>query len=248
MKNKIIINIGLNTFNFDKFFEDRDMVPPRLTKEWIEYRMDIFINYTCKSLLNQVNQDFTAIIYYDPLSTQLVMNALSKYKELPSNIIFVPIDPKYFFTLSNTHILDSYIADYDYLYLVRIDSDDMYHPSFIQQLHDLNIDNSIECILNQNGYIYDIHENSLGLWSYNSPPFYTLVYKVSDYLNGFRYDLSQGHSSAINLNCCILDSRNFMVISHNKNTSTAFNNEFNCGEIIDINEKNNILKEFSIIN
>lgn len=239
MSKKIIINIPFNSFDFDDFFKKKDIIPPRLTKEWIDYRIDIFMNYTYKSLISQTNQDFTALISYDPLSYDLVMQALSKYNKLPENIIFLP---------KNNDLLYKLIQGYDYLYLVRLDSDDMYLPSFIDQLHKLNIDSSIECILNQDGYVYHIHKDKLGLWKYPSPPFYALVYKVSDFLNGFRYVMPRGHSSAINLKCKILHEKNYMVIVHNKNTSTEFHTKFNVGMIKSNTEKNKILKEFKIKN
>ncbi|MGL4876920.1 hypothetical protein, partial [Paraclostridium dentum] len=73
MKKKLIVTINFNTMDLSK---------NRLTKEWIDYRIDLFIKYTYFSLINQTYQDFLALIYYDINSQDLVLDALSKYPKL----------------------------------------------------------------------------------------------------------------------------------------------------------------------
>ncbi|MCR8744696.1 glycosyltransferase family A protein [Romboutsia lituseburensis] len=236
MNKKIIVSIVFNTLNFDQVLKNDQIISPRLTKEWIDYRMEIFMKYTCKSLINQSNQSFTAIVHYEQSTENLVMDALSNYEPLPNNIIF---------TCLPGHDINNLISNYEYVYITRIDSDDVYHPKFIQQLLDFK-DNSVECIINQKGYVYDVSNNKLGIWEAQSPPFYTLVYNVEDYYRGKRYKLPNGHPDAIRLKHYILDKYNFMVIVHGKNTSTKFENKFNKKTINCENEKNKILKEFNI--
>jgi hypothetical protein len=210
----------------------------RLSKEWIDYRISIFMKYTCESLKNQSNQNFTAIINYDESSEVLIKDALSQYPKLPNNIIF---------NSSKGGIsLDNLIRGYDYLYLTRLDCDDMYHPSFIQQLFDIEHDENLECIINQEGYIYDCLNDRLGIWYYVSPPFYTLIYKVDDFLKGLRHNIPNGHRDAINLNHYIIQKRNFMVIAHSKNTSTSFDKKFTKEVIEDEKLKDEIKKEFKV--
>ncbi|EPZ62306.1 hypothetical protein H477_5632 [[Clostridium] sordellii ATCC 9714] len=85
---KVIFHIGFNTFEFDFVFKNKNIEPPRLTKEWIDYRMDVFMKHTYKSLINQTNQSFTAVVNYVKTSENLVFEALSKYPKLAENIIF----------------------------------------------------------------------------------------------------------------------------------------------------------------
>ena len=54
----------------------------RLTKEWIESRINIFMNYTLKSLQAQTNQNFLALLQYDDRSKSLIKYELDKYKIL----------------------------------------------------------------------------------------------------------------------------------------------------------------------
>lgn len=224
---KIIIDISFNKNKLNQF---------RLNKEWIDYRMSIFMNYTFKSLINQTNQSFTAIIHYDELSEVLIQSALSQYNLMPSNIIF---------TSSGNALIKKIIHGYDYLYIVRLDSDDMYHPNFIQQLIDFEHTSNLECIVNKEGYVYDIVGDNLGIWYAQSPPFFTLIYKVQDYLSGFRYILNS-HTNAIKLNHYVFNSGNFMVILHGQNTSTKFNHPFVRNIIDNSIQKKIILNNFNL--
>lgn len=212
----------------------------RLDMDWIFYRIDIFMRYTCKSFLNQTNQNFDYLLTYDPISYDLISKALSKYPKLPDNIRFIKNE----LLVSE---ISNLIKGYDYFYSVRIDADDMFHPTFIQQLHTYITQSSTEVLINQHGYIYDIETNQLANWFYYSPPFYTLIYKVGDYIDGKRYMLPGGHKDAFKLNYEILDRINFVVISHGKNTATKFNSVFNKGLISNTEIKNNILNEFNIL-
>lgn len=65
-----------------------------LTKEWIEYRLRIFMKYTLQSLKKQTNQNFTALIKYASASEDLILKTLAKYEPLPDNIRFIPRNRK----------------------------------------------------------------------------------------------------------------------------------------------------------
>lgn len=206
-KKKIIINSSFNTL----FKNNKE----RLTKDWIDTRISIFMKYTMRSLKSQTNQDFIAMLKYEDSTDSIIKEALNHYKKLPNNIQFVK-NSEYDAKISKA------IKGYEYLYLVRIDSDDMYHISYVQQLHDYRPKENTVTLINQNGYIYDITQNRIARWSRNSPPFYTLIYKVRDYLAGTRYKLIGGHPGAIKLPHEIISKSNFMVTFHGNNTSTEF--------------------------
>lgn len=211
----------------------------RLSEDWINYRINIFMNYTYKSFINQTNQSYIYFIKYDPLSEYLIKKSLSKYPQLPNNIQFIPNNKV------NNHI-NKEILDYDYFYLVRIDADDMFHPTFIQQLIDYTPKSNTKVLINQKGYIYDIQNDMLATWFYYSPPFYTVIYSVEDFKNGKFYNFFSGHKDAIKLEHEILDKENFMVIVHGKNTATKFFSIFNTRLIEDSDFKNSILNEFNV--
>lgn len=208
MDKKIIIQIAFNVFDFTK---------ASYTKDWIEKRMQIFQSYTLQSLKNQDNQNFLVLVVYDENTEEIVFDELSKYKPLPHNVKFVTNADK---------VIYKAIPDYRHLFLVRLDSDDMYNRTFISQLHKYKPRSGTKALLNQQGFVYDIASKKLGDYYDCSPPFYVLIYDTEEYLKGFRYRLPNGHPDVIMLPHEILKANNFLVTVHSRNTTTVFNNSY----------------------
>ncbi|OIJ10400.1 hypothetical protein BKP37_17825 [Anaerobacillus alkalilacustris] len=232
MAKKIVINIMFNNRN----------VPKGKTKKWIEARIKIFQNFTLRSLKNQTSQDFLCILRFDDQTGGIIKNALNKYPELPENIIFSPD------TEANKKI-NNYIEGSDYFYLVRLDSDDMYHKTYIQQLHDYNPKPSTEVLINKGGYIFDINRSLLKETFRKSPPFYTLIYKTGEYKIGHRKKLVGGHPGAIKFKHEIINKKNYVITIHGHNKSSKFshrnsNEIWNSRENVDNSLKAKILAEF----
>ncbi|RDY23166.1 hypothetical protein CHF27_009455 [Romboutsia maritimum] len=228
MSKIIVIDMQFNTTR-------RANMTRRLSEEWISHRMKIFMNYTLQSLINQTNQSFLCFIYYDKQTEELVKKEIAKYPKLPENIIF---------SCEEEEGIYKYIQGYDDLYLVRLDCDDMYHPSFIQQLIDYNPKEDTQALINQKGFVYDILNDKLGGWYHDTPPFHTLIYKVEDYMNGKRYVLKGGHMGAIYLKHEIIDKENYVVTIHQKNTLNTF--ERHGTKVLNEDEKEKVMKEFEI--
>ncbi len=226
----IVVDIAFNNWALN------DKENQRWTKEWIERRMEIFMTFTARSLENQTNQNFTALVQYDDHTEHLVKKAMRKYKRLPTNIKMIRHSEL------KTQFED-HIRDAKYGYFVRLDSDDLYHKSFIQQLHDFNDSENIQVLINQKGYVYDAVQDRLATVSFKSPPFYTLIYKTEDFLNGYRYEM-KGHRSIIEMPHHIIEGRNYTIIVHAQNTSTTFKEKYEKGMIHDPAEMRSILNEF----
>lgn len=235
MNKKIIVQIALNT----KFDINSEWGRISQTKEWIDYRIEIFMKYTAQSLMNQSNQDFITIVRYWDSSKDLVFEALSKYEKLPKNIRFEKDSQA-------DRIIENYIKDSDIFYIVRIDSDDMYAPDFMEKLNKLNYYDELQCIICQDGYVYDISDDKLATWHYFSPPFYTLVYNTNKYLKGERYIIEGGHDGAIKLNYEVLPGLNFVFLVHKKNISSKFDNRVDKKIIENEEEKDTLLKNLRI--
>lgn len=225
-KRKLIINITFNTFRFNEH---------RLEKGWIDDRVEKFMKFCLPSLKLQTNQDFLTLVQYDPLSEEYVNKALVKYGKLPENVRFV--------SARGNPVL-KHIDGFDTLYLIRLDSDDAYHKSFIQQLHDYKPKVDTEVLINQKGYLYDSTTNRLAHIVYESPQFYTFIYKVPEYLAGKRYSLPGGHAGAIKLKHEILDKRNFLNIVHSSNVLKTPKHLYYKNIIPDPAEVRAIVKEF----
>lgn len=226
----IVVDIAFNNWALN------DLENKRWTKEWIERRMEIFMSFTARSLENQTNQNFTALVQYDDHTENLVKKAMKKYKRLPRNIKMI--------RHSELKMqMENVIREANYGYFVRLDSDDLYHESFIQQLHDFKDSENVQVLINQKGYVYDAIQNRLATVSFKSPPFYTLIYKTEDFLNGFRYEM-KGHRAMIEMPHHILDNRNYTIIVHAQNTSTTFKEKYEAGMVHDPIELNKVLTGF----
>lgn len=229
ISNKKKSSLNLNTKNKQKkhipgskviiIWSDFNTLPfsnKRLTKRWIEKRIDIFMKFTLQSLKAQTNQNFLALIKYEDKTNDIIANILDKYPKLPDNIKFIS-KSEY-----ENKVLQT-IKGFKYLYLVRLDSDDMYHKSFIQQLYDFNHHISTEAIVNQNGYIYDSIKKLLAKFPQKSPNYYTLVYKVVDYIDGKRYKIPGGHPNVIKLlKYETIKKPNYIRLVHSVNDSSTF--------------------------
>lgn len=223
----------------ESWFNITPIKKERLTKDWIENRINIFMNYTLKSLKGQTNQNFLALLQYDDRSKILIKKELEKYENLPRNVKFVTKE-------EFNNIVAEKIKNYDLLYMVRLDCDDMYHKTFIQQLFDLNIPEGTQAIINQRGYIYDSIRNLIAEFPCKSPNYYALIYNVNNYLNGERYKIPGGHDYVINLPHKIIRKYNYIRHAHSNNNVTKLEKygitEKEC--IKDKNQINEILKEF----
>lgn len=229
---KIILRIPFNDSNY--------LNGKNLTKEWIEYRLRISMKYTIDSLKKQTNQDFIAIFRFVAETEDIIKEALSKYESLPANIRFIKHTETEDFI--NQEITN---GDYDYLFLVRLDSDDLYHKDYIEKLHRYQPKEGTQFLINQKGFIYDDETKRLAHWEQASPPFFVWVYPVQDYLAGIRYYTPGGHVSVIQFPHEVLDENNFMVVHHNQNTVTKFDESpFLTGHIKDQNVISKIMNEF----
>ncbi len=243
--NKIIIvdipfNCKKHPFwsDFEKVYEKHHILAQ--SKEWIDYRIDILIKYTLKSLKKQINQKFYCIVRYEKTSEKLIFDALSKYETLPSNIIF---------TYEGDNLIEGYIKDYDYLYHVRIDSDNMYYPEFIQKINDIEYLDGLECILCTNGYMFDESSKRVASMYHKSPSFYTLIYKTKEYMDGYRIRFTSDHGGAYLLNNIKITDYSFMIIVHGNNLANNFDvimRAFKCTQLDD-KMSQEILKKWDII-
>lgn len=241
----MIIDIPFNVCEHPFWFEFKMLHESSFhrsqTKEWIDYRIDIFMKYTAKSLIDQTNQSFKCIVRHTKETENLINEALLRYPELPSNIIF---------TDCGDDIIEKIISDYKYIYHIRIDSDNMFRYDYIDQLYSIDYDENLQCILCQSGYIYETNKNTLVHMTHPSPSFYALVYTVEDFLRGLRYYVQDDHWGAINLTHKTISNPSYMVIIHGFNISNDLEDileyQYIHTDIATYEEKDKILKEFNL--
>lgn len=222
-------------------FNNRPYNEKRLTKEWLNDRLDIFNKYTLQGFKKQTNQEFEVVLECDPRSLDTINEIVSEKMELPSNIHFGTL-------IKNDPRIMKKLEQYAYVYEVRIDSDNIYHPEFIQRLYDYNPKTETEAIICQNGYIYNCHTDCLASIFGESLSFYALLYKIPDYVQGKYYSLMGGHSKVRFLKYEPLPGNNYLITVHGKNV--LIDNKFmdkQKGKVIEGKEKESVLRKFGII-
>lgn len=208
MENRKIV--VFSSFNYYSFYE------ASFSEEWIKYRMNIFMEYTRKSLESQTYQEFIAIFRYHPKSHAIITKVLSEYPKLPNNIIFSYIGIE--------KLTNDFINDEDKVFYVRIDSDDMYIPDYFERLMNYKHKEDTEVIISQHGYIHDHLNKRLATYFHESPPFLTYIYNGKEFKNGKRYTHGNGHVGAINLKHELIDGYNYIITIHGNNSSSIFEN------------------------
>lgn len=237
----IPFNVAENPF-WPGFADQYDFAKSKSqTKEWIDYRIDIFMKYTALSLINQTNQDFKCLLRYSKKTENLIFDALSRHPKLPDNIVFTDDGDKF---------IEEAIDGYKYIYHIRIDSDNMFSKDYIENLHKVDYCEELECILCQKGYIYDTNSDQLASMFHGSPSFYALVYTVDDYLVGFNHSTEPDHWGAASLVNVKIDSPSYLVIVHGQNMSNDFqvilDYPYVETSLVNIIEKDKVLHEFGL--
>ncbi|MDF2923779.1 MAG: hypothetical protein K0R57_2693 [Paenibacillaceae bacterium] len=205
MDRKVVIEINFNNFGLN---------PDRLTHQWLEERIGIFRNLTLRSLKKQTSQNFLAVLKLAGGCTDIVERILATQEPLPPHIQFgTSIESKY--------RIEQYIQGAQELYIARLDSDDLFHETFVQQLHDYRPQPGTVALVNCHGYLWDTVNGQLAEYYHHSPQFYTFIYRVQDYLDGFRVKLpGRGtHGNVIDLPHEIFTGRNYVNVIHRSNSS-----------------------------
>lgn len=205
MNRRIVIEINFNNYG---------MNPNRLSQEWISERIGIFRTFTLRSLLNQTNQDFLAVVKLAGGCSDIVEDELSKHEPMPENVRFGT-------SIESTRCINAYLEGADELFIARIDSDDLYHMTFVQQLHDHVPQQDTVALVNQEGYLWDAVQGQMVPVFHHSPSVYVFRYAAADFLAGQRVVIpGKGtHGYVTELPHEILPLRNYVNVIHSANTS-----------------------------
>ncbi|MGL6173101.1 MAG: hypothetical protein ACRC1P_00620 [Cellulosilyticaceae bacterium] len=234
MEKKLVISTRFNYSDFD--IATQFKINPR-SVEWIENRMKIFMTYTRKSFEQQTNQNFIAVLATYEESMPLINELLKKYPPLPSNIIFSPYKEQ---------VITEYIKGSDLLYMMHIDSDDMYHEGYVQKMYDHPYNPNISSLVCNLGYIYNAKEDLLAPYWNQSPSIFTQIFRVKDYTNVYQHYGEISHGFAYRFPYKYVEDRNYVIIVHGKNTWQPFLASYKNVIITDEQEKSRIKKQFAL--
>lgn len=272
--------------------------------DWFKYRLEIFKNYTLKSLVNQDSNHwilwlsfrpeeaghpyldelsefikqkgikcimtFDGLMYWDDKFAKELFPRLKNLARIIrkgcrerdfSNLL---TGAKEIFKNKNrslpqrlrkslAHLADRLGTDWDWVYMTRIDSDDMFHCEYLNKV--ISCQPFLGALTLHTGYVFDAKTKSLGEWvPKTNPPFYTVIFPRGAFFDPVLhlryYDGYRSHEDIpLIFDTRILPDFNYLVLTHSiqNQISTTPNHPFR-REIQDLTagEKEEILKDFGI--
>jgi len=274
--------------------------------EWLCDRIEIFKDFTLKSLLNQSDRDFILWMSFRPedygdIQVELLDRYLTKcgMKHVFTYHGLMYWDDKFggnlFETAKNfarifrrcyrnhtwgrlfplirewrknesknttlpdrlTRALWSFkhefpVMNYDFVYLTRLDSDDMLNTGAIERIKWYMSTGLYNAVTMGNGYIFNKNTGQLAYWHpLTNPPFHTILFLGDQFFDSVKhlavYGKFKSHEDIPKLfNCAKLLSGEYCVLIHSKQNqiSTIWDHHFR-GEEIELG-KEDILRQFGI--
>lgn len=241
--------------------------------KWLEHRIEVFKNYTLKSMLNQSHTEFlhwfsfrpeestnprvlglakhlesinypfiftfNGLMYWDDkfnkFSIKVAMRNMLmmlwdcwKNKELKNPIEIL----KYTFERKNKTLLKRVTysleaikrkigINYDWVYLTRIDSDDMFHKETVELIQSQEPAYK-RALVFQNGYILNVTTGQVAEWKPpTNPPFHTIIFPASVFFSPASYlsyyeDFTTHEDITRIFDCVVLDMNRYLVSFHKK--------------------------------
>ena len=140
--------------------------------------------------------------------------------------------------------------DYNWVYVSRIDSDDMFSKDFVAEVQSYRpFPGALTC---RNGYVYNSLTDQLAYWKpKTNPPFHTIIFPKEEFLDADRYlqyfKSFRSHEDVPKcFHCQNLKDNGYCVLIHQNHISSLYNHPFKGEEIVDKEEKKSILDKFGL--
>mgnify|MGYP001579304315 CR=1 FL=1 len=249
---------------------------------WFKHRIEIFKNYTLKSLKNQSNKDFIIWCWFRPEEAENplvdeIRDALAqaglrfiftfhglmyhddKFNDYNlrtkiRNLFMMVWDMwiykewkspkelwKYTWEDKNKTLLNrlrqalhsvqrTIGSDYDWVYLTRLDSDDMLHKEAVNCIQ-ASLPEYKKALVFDKGYIYNVITKQVAEWNPpTNPPFHTIIFPAGTFFDAHGHKEYYGSFTSHEdirkvFDCETLDVHKYMVSFHGKHISTAWNSD-----------------------
>jgi len=228
--------------------------------DWFKYRIELFHQYTLKSLLNQTDKDFIIWLQFreEERDNPLIETMYIPHKHIFTfNGIVLWDDKK-----ENEHKglldrlektlpeLEEIIGDRD-VKMLNVASDDMYSSEVIDSINKEKFKNG-RVLTHKHGYVYSHTEDRLAEWlPRTNPPFYCLMMDNKTFLNPKehfkRLSKMKSHEDVIvAFKEKEMPDGRYCVLTHNGNISTFFDHPFSREEVYYEDTKKIIKNKFGI--
>lgn len=243
--------------------------------EWFAKRIEIFKQYTWKSLLNQTNQDFIVWLSFrpedfdSPLIHEILKDIPIKWRMGKFVITFDGLmyhDDKNLeanktleqrLTKSLNFWKEGISKKYDYILMTRLDSDDMLRKDAIQEIQnrvkwdDMDWDIAPQALVFMRGLVYNTETRELAEWRpRTNPPFHTIIFPSHVFFNAkehleFYGDWTSHEDTILQWNFAKLSDYKYCVTVRPNGHISTHFNHPFRGKMITEN-KEQILKDFGL--
>lgn len=192
-----------------------DRRTPEVTSEWIADRCRFFNAWTMKSLEKQTFQGFKTWMSCGVNMTEDDVLTVKRYTDADD------------VTRNNQHEPDDILRrsispDVSYVYVTRLDSDDLLAPDALQIAHDTPPQEvgRTEASMFRRGYLHDVRTGEVGVYHGSSTPFHTMMIPRDVFCDEEKYAaLDYGDHSLVNSRypTQVLPDWRFTVLVHGRN-------------------------------
>lgn len=195
-----------------------DRRKPGIDSEWLRNRYKLFQRTTLRSLQAQTFQDWELWASFGVNTT--IQDQLNFTVEVfPGRRVLMSKNDQHAPSVSWSKEVPE---DVDYVYVTRIDSDDLYGPEALQRANGCHPDSPgrVEASMFRRGYLHDIQTGEVGVYHGSSTPFHTMMFPRGVFSNPERYaEVDYGDHSVVNTRypTKVLPDWQFAVLVHGQN-------------------------------
>ena len=141
-----------------------------------------------------------------------------------------------------------YLGDFNYVYLTRMDSDDMLHKDWFKELNE-HEPRYKQCFIRKNGYVYNANTQELAEWNPKTcPQFFTLCTPRNKLQSGEAFtdywgDYASHEDASTVFNPVILKDNRYCMLMHGNQISSTWEHPFR-GQSVD--NKEEMLRKFGV--
>ena len=173
-------------------FNVRTFSKSGLDLDWLNHRFDLFDQFCYPSILNQSNQNFKWLVFFDSQTPEFFKDKVRGYSQC-ENFIPIYVDGEHDWRMYPEGVLSHRKEETEYLITTKIDNDDSLHKDFIKTIQENFNKQKFEFISFPYGYVF--HIDKIYLLKYLENPFVTLVEKINgDKRDGFTTAICVRHT------------------------------------------------------
>ena len=195
-----------------------------LDAEWFRRRFRFFADNTLKSLSGQTFRDWTLWVSFGvntgPDEVADLRDLLIKWNRENTILTLVTLDKDH----DPTPLITGQVGDADYVYITRIDSDDLYAPDALLLANQCKPqqarDRIVEASMFRRGYLRDVWTGEVGVYHVPSSPFHTMMFPSEVFVDPVKYKaVDYGDHSQVNARFSpqVLPDWKFTVLVHGDN-------------------------------